>query len=45
MEPTFVFLTAFSTIEFKQFAKIVLNIDQVYAKPLELDQLKRILEI
>jgi hypothetical protein len=45
VEPTFVFLTAYATIEFKKFAKAVLNIDQVYAKPLELHQLKKILGI
>jgi hypothetical protein len=43
MPPRFVFLTAFSTKQFKNLAKGI-NVEQVYEKPIGIDTLKRIIE-
>ena len=40
--PTFVFLTAFATTQFKSYVK-GLGVDHVYEKPIQMDQLKLIL--
>ena len=41
--PRFVFLTAFSTRQFKNLTKSI-NVEEVYEKPIGIDSLKGILE-